>query len=75
MVHRLHKDLYGLKKDPREYYEGLHGYLVRIGFQRTNDNSGLYIKQGLDKKIVLVEIFVDDTLFIGNDDECREFSE
>ena len=25
-------------------------------------------------KIVLAEIFVDDTLFIGNDDLCKEFS-
>ena len=41
---------------------------------RTNDNGSLYIKEGPDKKIVLVEIFVDDTLFIGNDDLCKEFS-
>ena len=31
--------------------------------------------EGSDKKIVLVEILVDDTLFIGNDDLCRAFSE
>ena len=35
----------------------------------------MYINEGLDKKILLVEIFVDDTLFTGNDDECKEFSE
>ena len=35
----------------------------------------MYIKQGQDNKIVLAEIFVDDTLFTGNDDECKEFLE
>ena len=45
-----------------------------MGLQIKNDNSSLYIKEGLDKKIVLVEIFVDDTPFIGNDDLCKEFS-
>ena len=34
----------------------------------------MYIKEGPDNKIVLVEIFVDDALFIGNDDLCKEFS-
>ena len=29
----------------------------------------------MDNQIVLVEIFVDDTLFTRNDDECREFLE
>ena len=58
--------MYGLKKAPRAWYEILHNYLIQIGFQRTNDNNSLYIKEGPDKKIVLVEIFMDDTLFIGN---------
>ena len=64
-----------MKQAPRAWYERLHSYLIQIGFQRTNDNSSLYIKEGLDNKIVLTEIFVDDTLFMGNDDKCKEFSE
>ena len=74
MVCKLHKTLYGLKQARRAWYERLHNYLIQIGFQRTNDNNSLYIKQELDNKIVLTEIFMDDTLFIGNDDECEEFS-
>ena len=75
MVCKLHKALYGLKQAPRAWYERLHNYLIQIGFQRTNDNTSLYIKQGQNNRIVLAEIFVDDTLFTGNDDECKEFSE
>lgn len=75
MVLKLHKALYGLKKSPRVLYERLHNYLIQIGYQRTNDNSSLYIKEGPDNKIALAEIFVDDTLFTINDDLCKEFSE
>ena len=35
----------------------------------------LCIKEGPDKKIVLAEIFVDDTLFTRNDDLCKAFLE
>ena len=55
--------------------ERLHNYLNQIGIQRIDDNSSLYIKERLDNKIVLEKIFVDDTLFIGNDDLCKEFLE
>ena len=75
MVCKLHKALYGLKKAPRAWYERIHNYLVQIGFQRTNDNNSLYIKEGPDKKIMLAKIFVDDTLFTGNDDLCKAFLE
>ena len=44
MVCKLHKDLYGLKQEPRAWYERLHTYLVKIGFERTDDNNNLYIK-------------------------------
>ena len=52
MVCKLHKAVYGLKQAPRALYERLHNYLIKIGFQRTNDNINMYIKEGLDKKIV-----------------------
>ena len=44
MVCRLHKALYGLKQAPKAWYERLHKYLVKIGFERTNDKNNLYIK-------------------------------
>ena len=75
MVCKLQKALYGLKKASRVWYERLHSYLIQISFQRKNDNNSLYIKEGLDKKIVLAKIFVDDTQFIGNDDLWKAFLE
>ena len=73
MVCKLHKALYDLKKDPRAWYEKIHNYLIKIGFQRENDKNSLYIKEGPDKKIVSAEIFVDDTLFTRNYDLCKAF--
>ena len=49
--------------------------MIDIGFQRTNDNSSLYVKEGSNKTIMLVEIFVCDIVFIGNDDLCKAFLE
>ena len=66
--------MYGLKKSPRAWYERLHNYLIQIGFQRTNDNNSLYVKEGSYKRIVLEEIFLDDIVFIGNDDLCKAFA-
>ena len=74
MVCKFHKALYGLKQAPKDWYERFHNYLMKIDFQRTNDNNSVYIK-GPHKNIMLVEMFVDDTLFTGNDEICKDFSE
>ena len=62
-VCRLHKDLYGLKRSPRAWYERLHNYFVKIGFEKTDDNNNLYLKIEGAKGILLVEFFVDDIMF------------
>ena len=63
MVCKLHKSLYGLKKLPRAWDERLHGYLLKINFEKANDNNNLYIKEGPRDKIFHAEIFVDDIIF------------
>ena len=63
MVCRLYKALYGLKQAPRAWYERLHTYLVKIGFERIDDNSNLYMKIDKDKGILISEIFVDGIIF------------
>ena len=42
MVCKLHKALYGLQKVPKAWYERLHKYLMKIGFERNDDNKNLY---------------------------------
>ena len=74
MVCRLHKILYGLKKAPRVLYERLHTYLVKIGFEKTDNNNNLYLKTEGGKGILLAEIFVDDIIFGGQDGLCKAFA-
>ena len=45
-VCKLHKALYG--QAPRAWYERLHKCLVKIGFERTDDNRNMYIKSKED---------------------------
>ena len=55
MVYKLHKALYGLKQAPRAWYEGLHNYLVKIGFARTNNNNNLYLKNDKNNEVLLFD--------------------
>ena len=49
MVCKLHKAFYGLKQALRASYERLHTYLVKIGFERTDHNSNLYMNVDKEK--------------------------
>ena len=74
MVCKLHKALYGLKQAPRDSYERLYRYLVKMGFERIDDNNNLYIKSEKGKNILILEIFVDDIIVGGKDALCKDFS-
>ena len=54
MVCRPHKALNSLKKSPRAWCERLHNYLVKIGFDSTDDNNNLYLKTEKGKGIFFV---------------------
>ena len=75
MVCKLHKALYGLKQAPRAWYERLHKYLGKIGFERKDDNNNLYIKTKKGKDIMISKIFVDDIIFGGKDALCKDFAD
>lgn len=74
MVCRLHKALYGLKQAPRAWYERLHSHLVKIGFERTSEDSNIYLKSEEDQ-ILICEVFVDDIIFGGDDKMIHEFAD
>ena len=74
MVCRMQKALYGLKQVARAWYERLHTYIVKIGFERTGDNINLYMKIDKDKGILISKIFVNDIRFGGQDALCKDFA-
>ena len=64
-----------IKNNPRAWYERLHNYLVKISFEKMNDNNNIYLKNEKGKGILLVEIFVDDIIFEGHDTLCKIFAD
>ncbi|OYD06056.1 hypothetical protein CHM34_18345 [Paludifilum halophilum] len=48
---------------------------MQIGFERTDDNSNMYIKSEEGKNIIVSEIFVDDIVFGGKEVLCKSFVE
>lgn len=69
MVYRLRKDLYGLKQEPRAWYARLDKYLLKLGFTKGSAENNLYYKI-TDDDILIVEVFVDDIIFGGEDKLC-----
>ncbi|GLJ26668.1 hypothetical protein SUGI_0518970 [Cryptomeria japonica] len=72
MVCRLKKTLYGLKQAPRDWYARLDKYLLKLGFSKGVANRDLYFKIENDN-ILIVEVFVDDIIFGGDDDLSMKF--
>ena len=73
MVCILHKAVYGLKQVSRAWYGRLHNYLVKIGFERTDDNNNMYMKTEKGKGILLSNFVVDDIIFGGQNALCKAF--
>nr|GEW91104.1 copia-type polyprotein [Tanacetum cinerariifolium] len=75
-VYKLHKALYGLKQAPRAWFSRIETYFIKAGFTRSNSEHTLFIKRTLDGKMLFVNIYVDDLLFTGNDEQLlNEFKE
>ena len=47
---------------------------MKTSFERTGDNSNLYLKTKGGKDILLAEFFVDDIIFGGQDGLCKAFA-
>ncbi|GLJ24590.1 hypothetical protein SUGI_0469950 [Cryptomeria japonica] len=73
MVCRLKKALYSLKQAPRAWYARLDKYLLKIGFTKGSVDSNLYYKI-TDNDILIIEVFIDDIIFGGEDKLCMEFA-
>jgi histone deacetylase 1/2 len=64
---RLKKTLYDLKQAPRVWSDKIGQYLVTSGFQTSNANFSLYVKN-TDHGIIVIVIYVDDFIIIRDSD-------
>nr|GEW00881.1 putative ribonuclease H-like domain-containing protein [Tanacetum cinerariifolium] len=67
-VYKVEKSLYGLHQAPRERYETLSTYLLENGFHRGKIDKTLFIRRHKDD-ILLVHVYVDDTIFASTKKE------
>ena len=66
-VCRLCKALYGLKQAPRAWHDRITEFLLRIGFCMSHADHSLYVCKS-DKGIVLITIYVDDLIIVGDNE-------
>jgi hypothetical protein len=64
-VYRLKKYLYGLKQAPRAWYSCIDSYLTQNGFQRSESEPTLYIKENQQGIMLIIYLYVDDLIFTG----------
>nr|GEW36595.1 retrovirus-related Pol polyprotein from transposon TNT 1-94 [Tanacetum cinerariifolium] len=73
-VYRLKKALYGLKQAPRAWYDTLSRFLLDNDFSKGAVDPTLFT-QKTGKRILLVQIYVDDIIFASTDPKaCDMFS-
>ena len=67
-VYKLKKALYGLKQAPRAWYSKIEAYFVNERFERCDYEHTLFVKiEEGGKRFLIVSLYVDDLIFIGND--------
>ena len=71
-VYRLKKSLYGLKQVPRAWYRKIDSYMIKNGICRSNIEPTLYTKVNENGHILIIFLYVDDMIYIG-DIELDEF--
>jgi len=67
LVCRLKKALYGLKQAPRAWLDKIGQYFFTSGFQTSNVDFSLYVKE-TNHGIVVIVIYVDDLIITGDSD-------
>jgi len=64
---KLNKALYGLKQAGRLWYEEINNTLInKLGFNKTYADSNIYYKIINDNEKVIIGLYVDDMIIIGN---------
>lgn len=64
-VYLLKKALYSLKQAPRTWYSRIDEHLMQVGFKKNLNEATLYIK-GDEINFVVISLYVDNLLVIGN---------
>ena len=67
-VYKLKKALYGLKQAPHAWYSRIEAYFMTEVFEKCDYEHTLFIKTNKEGKVLIVSLYVDDLIFVGNDE-------
>ncbi|GKV36582.1 hypothetical protein SLEP1_g44695 [Rubroshorea leprosula] len=67
-VCKLKKALYGLKQAPRAWYGKIAQYLQFCGYLASDSDHSLFVKKQSSLHVIVL-LYVDDMIIIGNDEE------
>ena len=67
LVCKLKKSLYGLKQAPRLWYKKFDSFMLNHGYNRTNTDHCVFVKKFSDGDFVILLLYVDDMLIVGQD--------
>ena len=65
-VYKLQKALYSLKQAPRAWYNRIDCHLLQKGFKGSENEATLYVKKSKNEVQLIMSLYVDDLLVIGN---------
>jgi len=68
-VYKLHKALYGLKQAPRAWFSRMENYFINEGFEKYPNEQTLFTKRSKEGKMLIASVYVDDLIYIGDDEE------
>lgn len=71
LVCKLRKALYGLKQSGQTWYQTLAQFLIYVGFTLSEADINMYL-QHLGHSFIILAIYVDDCLLIGNDEHLLQ---
>ena len=67
LVCKLKKSLYGLKQAPRQWYKKFESFMSNHGYMKINSDHCVFVKKFSDDNFIIVLLYVDDMLIIGQD--------
>ena len=65
-VCRIKRELHGLKQAPRAWYTRIDNYFTELGFRKCEADVNLYHIL-VDGKILIIVLYVDDLILIGDE--------
>ncbi|CAM8972980.1 unnamed protein product [Rhodiola kirilowii] len=67
MVCKLNKSLCGLKQAPRQGFKKFESFMIDQGYTKLNSDHCVFIRKFTDGDFIILLIYVDDMLIVGQD--------